>query len=41
LPPLPSNASVFDVLTHRFSTRVAGAGDEAVDAVVPHHARRL
>jgi hypothetical protein len=32
LPPLPSNASVFNVLTHRFSTRVAGAGDEAVDA---------
>jgi len=34
LPPLPSNASVFDVLTHRFSTRVAGAGDEAIDAAV-------
>ena len=26
LPSLPWNASVFDVLTHRFSTRVAGAG---------------
>jgi hypothetical protein len=34
LPPLPPNASVFDILTHRFSTRVAGAGDEAVDAAV-------
>ena len=32
LPSLPSNASVFDVLTHRVSTRVAGAGDEAIDA---------
>ena len=31
--PLPSNASVFDVLTHRVSTRVAGAGDEAIDAI--------
>ena len=34
LPSLPSNASVLDVLTHRVSTRVAGAGDEAVDAAV-------
>ena len=34
LPSLPSNASVFDVLTHRVSTRVAGAGDEAIDAAV-------
>ena len=33
LPSLPSNASAFDVLTHRVSTRVAGAGDEAIDAV--------
>ena len=32
LPSPPSNASVFDVLTHRVSTRVAGAGDEAIDA---------
>jgi hypothetical protein len=34
LPPLPPNASLFDVSTHRFSTRVAGAGDEAIDAAV-------
>jgi len=34
LPSRPLNASLFDVLTHRFSTRVAGAGDEAVDAAV-------
>jgi hypothetical protein len=34
LPSPPPNASIFDVLTHRFSTRVAGAGDEAVDAAV-------
>jgi hypothetical protein len=34
LPSLPTNASVFDVLTHRVSTRVAGAGDEAIDAAV-------
>jgi len=34
LPPLRPNASLFDVLTHRFSTRVAGAGDEATDAAV-------
>lgn len=32
--PLPPNASVVDVLTHRFSTRVAAASDEAVDAAV-------
>ena len=38
LPPPPPNASVFDVLTHRFSTRVAVAGDEAIDAAV--HAMR-
>jgi len=31
LPPLPPNATFVDVLTHRFSTRVAGAGDEAID----------
>jgi len=34
LPPLHPNASLFDVLTHRFSTRVAGASDEAIDAAV-------
>jgi hypothetical protein len=34
LPSLPSNASVVDVLKHRVSTHVAGAGDEAVDAAV-------
>jgi len=34
LPSLPSNTSVFDVLTHRFSKRVVGAGDEAIDAAV-------
>jgi hypothetical protein len=34
LPSLPSNASVLDVLKHRVSTRVAGAGDEAIDAAV-------
>jgi hypothetical protein len=34
LPPLHPNAPLFDVLTHRFSTRVAGAGDEAIDAAV-------
>jgi hypothetical protein len=34
LPPLPRNASLFDVLKHRFSTRVAGASDEAIDAAV-------
>ena len=30
LAPLSANASVLDVLTHRFSTRVAGASDEAL-----------
>jgi hypothetical protein len=34
LTPLPPNASLFDVLTHRFSTRVAAASDEAIDAAV-------
>src|SRR5271170_2423494 len=34
LPPLPASASLFDVLTHRFSTRVVGASDEAIDAAV-------
>ena len=34
LPPPPANASLFDVLTHRFSTRLAVASDEAIDAVV-------
>jgi hypothetical protein len=34
LPSLPPNASLFDVLTHRFSTRVVGASDEAIDAAV-------
>ena len=34
LPPLPPNVPLFDVLTHRFSTRVAGAGDETIDAAV-------
>jgi len=38
LPPPPANASVFDHLTHRFTTRVATAGDEALDAAV--HAMR-
>jgi ABC-type microcin C transport system permease subunit YejE len=32
LPSPPSNASAFDILTHRVSMRVAGAGDEAIDA---------
>jgi hypothetical protein len=31
LPPPPSNASLVDVLRHRVSTRVAMAGDEALD----------
>jgi hypothetical protein len=31
LPALPPNASFHDVLIHRFSTRVAGAGDEVLD----------
>jgi len=34
LPSLPPNASVLDVLKHRVSTRVAGAGDEAIDAAI-------
>jgi hypothetical protein len=34
VPSPPPNASVVDVLTHRVSTRVAGAGDEAIDAAV-------
>jgi hypothetical protein len=34
LPALPPNATFLDVLKHRFSTRVAGAGDEALDAAV-------
>ena len=38
LPPPPPNASLFDRLTHRFTTRVATAGDEALNAAV--HAMR-
>jgi hypothetical protein len=34
LAPLPANASVLDVLRHRFSTRAAGASDEAINAAV-------
>ena len=34
LPSLPWNASVFDVLTHRFSTRVAGTGTRPSNAAV-------
>jgi hypothetical protein len=34
LPPPPAGASFFDVLTHRFSSRVATASDEAIDAAV-------
>jgi hypothetical protein len=34
LPPPPANASFFDHLRHRFTTRVATAGDEAFDAAV-------
>jgi hypothetical protein len=34
LPPPPPNASFFDHLTHRFTTRVASAGDEALDTAV-------
>jgi hypothetical protein len=34
LPPPRANASLFDHLTHRFTTRVATAGDEAIDAAV-------
>jgi hypothetical protein len=33
-PSLPSGASLFDILTHRFSTRLAGASDDAIDAAV-------
>jgi hypothetical protein len=33
LSPLPPNAPLLDVLSHRISTRVAGASDEAIDAV--------
>ena len=32
LPALPPNATFLDVVTYRFATRVAGAGDEALDA---------
>ncbi len=32
LPRPPLNASLAELLTHRFSTRVAGASDEAIDA---------
>ena len=38
LPLPPPNASFVDVLTNRFATRVAVAGDEAIDAAV--HAMR-
>jgi len=38
LPPPPANASFIDHLTHRFTTRAATAGDEALDAAV--HAMR-
>ena len=38
LPPPSANASFFDHLTHRFTTRVATAGDEALYAAV--HAMR-
>ena len=38
LPPPPPNASAVEVLAHRFSTRVAAAGDEAIDTAV--HAMR-
>jgi hypothetical protein len=34
LPPPPANASFFDRLTHRLTTRVATAGDEALDTAV-------
>jgi hypothetical protein len=34
LPPPPANASFFDHLKHRFTTRVATAGDEALDTAV-------
>jgi hypothetical protein len=34
VPSLPPNATLFDVLTHQFSTRLAGVSDEAIDAAV-------
>jgi hypothetical protein len=34
LPPPPPNASFFDHLTHRFTTRMAAASDEALDTAV-------
>jgi hypothetical protein len=34
LSPPPANASLFDHLKHRFTTRVATAGDEALDTAV-------
>lgn len=34
LSPLPPNAPLLDILSHRISTRVAGASDEAIDAAV-------
>jgi hypothetical protein len=34
LPVPPANASFFDHLKHQFTTRVASAGDEALDAAV-------
>jgi hypothetical protein len=34
LPPPPPNASFFDHLTHRFTTRMATASDDAIDAAV-------
>jgi hypothetical protein len=34
LPPPPANTSFFDRLTHRLTTRVATAGDEALDTAV-------
>jgi hypothetical protein len=34
LPPPAPNASLFDHLTHRFTTRVATASDEALDTAV-------
>jgi hypothetical protein len=34
LPPPPPSASFFDILRHRFSTRLAAAGDEAIDTAI-------
>jgi hypothetical protein len=34
LPPPPPNASFFNHLTHRFTTRMAAASDDAIDAAV-------